>query len=193
MSLKEKRNNLRNEFVSQNKLFLDNIATMVVSLDYNYIVQWSNADSFFENNKYYKYGTKCYKSFGLSSPCKNCPVKEVIETNKEIKIKFDKIPGKLFSVTAIPIAGDKNTARVVLKLDDITEKEKLIKELQSSNELMDLVIDQTPSAMFIKDIDNGFRYVLASDYFCNIIANTPKENVIGHTDFDIFQDKNAAE
>ena len=30
MSLKEKRNNLRNEFVSQNKLFLDNIATMVL-------------------------------------------------------------------------------------------------------------------------------------------------------------------
>ncbi|MGL5272475.1 MAG: ATP-binding protein, partial [Phocaeicola sp.] len=80
---------------------------------------------------------------------------------------------------------------VIIKLDNITERKKLIVDLQSSNQLMSAILEETPSVIFIKDVNNDFRYVSVSNEFCTGAAHKTREEIIGFTDYEIFDTETA--
>ena len=68
---------------------------------------------------------------------------------------------------------------------DNTELVKLSQGLEESNALTKSILTQSPSAIFIKDITDGFRYIIGNELCCQILNRT-EEQLIGHTDHELF-------
>lgn len=68
---------------------------------------------------------------------------------------------------------------------DNTELVKLSQGLEESNALTTSILTQSPSAIFIKDVTEGFRYIIGNDLCCQILNRTEKQ-LIGHTDHELF-------
>ena len=82
---------------------------------------------------------------------------------------------------------------------DITELEEVRIQMQQLNaklqELLEqhsVLLDNMPSFVVTKDIDNDFRIISCNDA-CLKFVNLPPESVIGKTDFDILQFREDAE
>ena len=74
----------------------------------------------------------------------------------------------------------------------IIKAEKLNIQQNSYNQLLTTIIEKFPGVLFIKDVNDDFRYLFASTEFCNSSARLPREKIIGHTDFEIYKDYNIA-
>lgn len=66
---------------------------------------------------------------------------------------------------------------------DITERKRAEEKLQRSNDQLQALIDSSPGAVFIKDIEG--RYLALNDFVANV-AGRPREELIGLTDHEIF-------
>ncbi len=119
----------------QNELILNNTTSGIVFLDSNYKVQWSNVDIIFKNisSQLYINGTNCYTSFGYTEPCPNCPVREAILQRKIGYHEFE-VNDRTYGSTAIPILNDSDIEGIVLRIDDITERNRLITDLRHAKE-----------------------------------------------------------
>lgn len=179
----------------QTELILNNTNSGLVFLDKDYVVQWENLSSYIPHQTLdgYKQGTVCYQAMrGLDAPCPGCVVEKSRQTlQRELKeISFGELSGEL---TATPVFNKGNELiGTVLKIVDITDKQRMDKELQAAKEkaeetnlLMRNIYDQIPCLLFIKDISDDFRYVVANNYFCSSLGK-PNEQVVGYTDFEIF-------
>lgn len=90
------------------------------------------------------------------------------------------------------VCGDdptKGQKYVGFRLDN-TELVKLSQGLEESNALTMSILTQSPSAIFIKDVTNDFRYVIGNDLFCQLF-NYTEEQIIGYTDHEIFSQEMA--
>ncbi|MGL5271871.1 MAG: hypothetical protein ACRC8J_00105, partial [Phocaeicola sp.] len=178
----------------QNELILNNIASVIIYIDNDFTVQWTNSHRVFGDRfgqAYYDVGTKCYESFGYNTPCPNCPILKAIESRNVITEEFDRIENEIYELSAIPVIDNNVIEGVIIKLDNISERKKLIVDLQSSNQLMSAILEETPSVIFIKDVNNDFRYVSVSNEFCTGAANKKREEIVGFTDYEIFDAETA--
>jgi len=66
---------------------------------------------------------------------------------------------------------------------DITERKRTEEELRRSNDLLQALIDSSPAATFIKDLEG--RYIALNDFVAEV-AGRPREELIGLTDHEIF-------
>lgn len=80
---------------------------------------------------------------------------------------------------------------------DVTERIKLDKELSSTreeaftiNQILNNVIDNIPYGLFVKDIDDNFRYVISNKALDGMDKVRQSSN-IGKTDYDIFNKTHA--
>ncbi|GAB2699324.1 PAS domain-containing protein [Aliiglaciecola aliphaticivorans] len=55
------------------------------------------------------------------------------------------------------------------------------------NELLLEIIEQLPIAVFAKDPNDNYRFVIWNKKMASLFEN-PRENVIGTSDFDFFND-----
>lgn len=85
----------------------------------------------------------------------------------------------------------------VLEMNDVTQSLLQARELSRtreeailSNQMLNEIIDRIPEAMYIKDAQNGFKYLRANDGFCKLINQT-RESVCGNTDFELFDEESA--
>ncbi|MEG0518149.1 MAG: transporter substrate-binding domain-containing protein, partial [Bacteroidales bacterium] len=181
----------------QTQLILNNANTGLVFLDKDYKVQWENLSVFFPNHPMtmnYRKGLICHQMVkDLDSPCPGCIVTKS-RISSQIEVKEICIGGQFTEITANPIFDKQNNQiGTVLKVVDITEKKKITQELEAAknkaeaaNRLMLNIFDRLPCMLFIKDIADDFRYIIANNYFCDMLGK-PHSEVIGHTDFEIFQ------
>lgn len=68
---------------------------------------------------------------------------------------------------------------------DNTEMVNLSHSIEESNALTSSILAQSPSAIFIKDITDNWRYIIANDLFCQLF-NYTEEQITGYTDHEIF-------
>lgn len=68
---------------------------------------------------------------------------------------------------------------------DNTQVVELSHGMEESNALTSSILAQSPSAIFIKDITDNWRYIIANDLFCQLF-NYTEEQIIGYTDHEIF-------
>ena len=69
------------------------------------------------------------------------------------------------------------------------EQEIKIREL---NAVMDAILNNIPVYLFVKDIDDDFRYIYWNKAF-EVHSGIPASKVIGYTDFDIFPNREDAQ
>ena len=121
-------------------LILNNMSSGIVYLSPDYEVQWSNLSQIHKTlaDNTYIQNTKCYKSFGFDGPCPDCPAKVALENGTLMKKELDKGEIVCFDIMAIPVYENNDTHKlegVVLRVDDITERKKMIDELKNAKEL----------------------------------------------------------
>lgn len=75
---------------------------------------------------------------------------------------------------------------------DITDVIKNRDELRELNYLMDAVLNNIPVYLFVKDPEDDFRYLYWNKAFANH-SKIPASRALGHTDFEIFPEKENAE
>lgn len=75
---------------------------------------------------------------------------------------------------------------------DVTQLFEYIKKLNQANKLLEkntfllnTFIDAVPCLFWMKDIDNGMRYIMANDQACQM-AGLSQNEIIGHTDEELF-------
>lgn len=74
---------------------------------------------------------------------------------------------------------------------DITEQVRNHKELDGKNRLLNAIMDNVPVSLFVKDTGNDFRYLYWNKGFVEI-SHIPESAAVGHTDFEIFPNREDA-
>ena len=74
---------------------------------------------------------------------------------------------------------------------DITELMQSHDELLGKNRLLDAIMDNVPISLFVKDTGDDFRYLYWNKGFVKI-SHIPESAAIGHTDFEIFPNREDA-
>lgn len=74
----------------------------------------------------------------------------------------------------------------ITDIKEATRKmEKSEQETTAVNQLLLTILDCMPCSFFIKDADNDFRYLMANQWYYNLLQFT-ETNFIGKTDYDLF-------
>ncbi|MGL4852235.1 MAG: transporter substrate-binding domain-containing protein [Phocaeicola sp.] len=180
----------------QHELVLNNISSILIHINSDYDVIWSNSIHSMDKKLalIYQPGQKCYESLGNSTPCDHCPAKQAMKTGMEACMEHClSTNGEVYEATASPLKGDSGIEGAVIKLDNITDRKRLISELGAANKLMATLLDEVPAIFFMKDIQRDFRYVFASSAFCETVARKPREEIVGFTDYEVFENREIAD
>ncbi|MDD3036591.1 PAS domain S-box protein [Bacteroides sp.] len=188
-----------------NNLILNNINSGLVYIDANYKVKWSNLDAFPEmaskleiNNYIAGHYWDCSLEGGYEKQ-HECMVRAAINTKKVQYKEFTYGEELIIDATSIPVfSNNGKIAGALFKINNVTERKKLDQELnytkeetERTNQTLNEIIDRIPGAICIKDVIDDLRYVKANMAFCKIV-NKSQEEIIGKTDFEVF-DKEIAE
>ena len=185
----------------QTQLILNNTNSGLVFIDNNYVVQWENLSSYLPGHpitENYRTGIVCHKTVkGLNAPCPGCIVARSRQSGQR-EFKELRIDGITTELMAAPVYDENNNwLGSVLKVVNITEKQKITRELEKaknkaeeSNKLMQGIYDRLPCLLFIKDVTDNYRYMIANNYFCSALGK-PGSEVVGKTDFEIFPQEEA--
>jgi len=73
-------------------------------------------------------------------------------------------------------------------LQDVTELTLNMLKLKDTQALWDAAINAIPIMFTVKDIDDGFRYLLCNNAFGSIF-NLSMQDIVGHTDLEVFRDR----
>lgn len=67
----------------------------------------------------------------------------------------------------------------------LKKKAELLTITQPFNDLSQFLIDRMDAIIFIKDVSNGFQYLMVNENFC-ILQNISHDEIIGKNDYEIF-------
>jgi len=73
-------------------------------------------------------------------------------------------------------------------VQDVTELALSMLKLKDTQALWNAAINAIPIMFSVKDMDDGFRYLLCNKAFSSVFNFSP-DDVVGKTDYDIFQDE----
>lgn len=131
-----KNKEIQDALVRQNELVLNNTNSGLAYITKDYVVQWENISLCSKSLSFeaYKKGEICYKSaHNRTSPCENCVLQRAFASLQTEQIKFSLDSAHVVEVFATPvIREDGSVDGIVIRVDDVTEREKMIKELQEA-------------------------------------------------------------
>lgn len=182
-----------------NNLILNNINSGLLYVGTDCRIKWSNLDAF--PDMVFKMGGNGYTKEhycnclidGICDRWQKCMIKAAINTKKVQNKEYRFSEELIVDVASIPVyRNNGQMAGVLFKMDDITERKRLDNELNytkeeavRSNQILNEIINRVPGAMYIKDVADGLRYIRANEAFCKV-TNRSQEEIIGNTDFEIF-------
>ena len=122
------------KLVTLNELVLNNTNSGLAYITRDYRVQWENVSSCSKSLSFeaYKQGELCYKSaHNRTSPCEECILSRAFQSRQTELIKFKLDNAHVVEVYGTPVFLEDGTADgIVIRVDDVTEREEMIKELQ---------------------------------------------------------------
>jgi PAS domain S-box-containing protein len=119
----------------------------------------------------------------------------VIETQQELFIAEEKIAltdkSEWLQWQKRPLHLPGSPIRSVLGIGvNITERKHLEEQLRQSQQFLDSIINSLPLALYVKDVQNDFRYVLVSRNSERILGFSPQE-AIGRCDYEMIATEQA--
>lgn len=195
-----KKNDELNSILRKNEYILKHINSAIAYIGIDYRVIWGNVSEFMKDKfqtdlRPYETGSLCYESIGEKYPCPDCILHKALISGQTVSKQLDiKEEEKTLEVFATAVSGDADYKDgVIIRIDEITERKNLYSQLENSrnkaeelNILMQSIFDKLPCLLFIRDITDGNRYILANDYFCRTNGFS-RDQVLGRTDFDLFE------
>ncbi len=127
-----------NGLIQQNELILNNTYSGLVYITTDYIVQWENVANCSASLTYeaYKKGSHCYESYGLTSPCEDCVMQQAILSRQTEQMQNTFENGHTLEIFCTPVFKEDGTADgIVIRMDDVTERENMIQELKHAKTL----------------------------------------------------------
>lgn len=128
-----------NHLVRQNEIILNNTNSGLAYITTDYRVQWENISicSASLSHEAYKKGELCYRSArGRDVPCEDCVMRRAMLSHEMERVKFTFANGNTVEIFATPVfRGDASMDGVVIRVDDVTERERMIRELQNAKAL----------------------------------------------------------
>ncbi len=114
---------------------------------------------------------------------------EAVASGEQVDVKevITGDDGKLYAYRCIKGAFDYDGDRSLLLgvIMDITRQEETERELSNANRLMQTIMDNLPCALFVKDPDRDYSYIMANRMFAGFV-NFKIEDIPGKTDRDLF-------
>lgn len=153
------------------ELILNNINSGLAYITPDYVVQWENmvkCSTAFPNGAY-RQGELCYKStYNRRSPCENCVIQRAAVSHRVEQMRIFLEENRMVELFATPVF--RNTGEIdgfVIRIDDITDKERMIKELKHAEESDRL------KSVFLANMSHEIRTPLnAIVGFSNLLVET---------------------
>lgn len=80
--------------------------------------------------------------------------------------------------------------RIVCTFNDITERRKIDQKLAESQQFLNTIIDNIPLAIYVKNIDDNFQFVLWNQASENIFG-VKRDNILGKNIYDLLRHEEA--
>lgn len=180
--------------VKQRDAVLESLSSALIYIDRDYVVQWSTVKAiegvdYVKAGARYTPGKKCYSTvFNRDEPCKFCSFCKMLATGERTIEQFDD-NGSTIEVVSNPVFDGHGTlCGGLIQLEDITARCKQERKLRELNHVMDAILNHTPVYIFVKNPNDGFRYI----YWNRAMADytkVPVEKVLGNTDWEVFPRK----
>ncbi|MCL1468256.1 adenylate/guanylate cyclase domain-containing protein [Argonema galeatum] len=100
------------------------------------------------------------------------------------------IEGIVYDEEVRVVPSDEDEVLIVVR--DVSTLKRLEKELSKSQQFLDSIVENIPLALFVKDVQDNFRYVLWNRTAEQVYA-IPRERAIGHTLYDLVERELAEE
>ena len=182
-----------------NNLLLENMHAALVYISHDEKIIWENVSEKFpeehlDGKQLYKIGGYCHNThLGTNKACETCLIKNTMRLRKTMRTEKVLESGRILEIVANPMYDpDGHFKGAVLRVEDISKQKQLHSELEKSrneslmsHHLLSEVIDRIPSALFIKDVEDNYRYIIANQIFCSSMGKKENE-VVGNTDYEIF-------
>lgn len=127
------------ELNRQNQLILNNAISGLAYISSDFTVQWENVNACFPDLVFARYeqGKLCYQTaYGRNTPCENCVMKRAFSSKQTESVVLKLENGKIVELFATPVwdkvSGELDGA--VMRVDDITDREYMIRELQRAKQ-----------------------------------------------------------
>lgn len=124
------------ELNRRNELILNNANSGLAYISADHKVQWENFPVCFPEMviSSFKQGELCYRSaYKRDTPCEKCIMQKALASKQIESSVMTLDSGRIMELKAIPVSNNENIDKldgVVIRVDDITDKEQMIQELQ---------------------------------------------------------------
>ena len=136
---KQKLNELSlKEASRKSDLILTNSSSGIVYVDRKFVVQWTNIDQTLLSDLYPELrftNQQCFMKKGTALLRDDCPIKTMNTDLKAFCRKYKhEEAGRVVDEWYSPVIGDNGYEGVVIRLDDVTERERMIHDLEQSKQ-----------------------------------------------------------
>ncbi|MFA7034634.1 MAG: response regulator [Bacteroidales bacterium] len=181
------------------KLILDNSNAGFAYIDKDFHILWENFSTMYKDSSIGSFfsknavGRTCFSAIrNLNVPCKDCYVVEAYKSRK-METKELTLAERTIEFTGIPCFDNGVYLGSVLRGVDITANKQHLKEIEDAQDsaeqardLLKTVIERVPCALFMKDVDDDYRYTVVNGNFADRVGR-PESEIVGKTDYDLFE------
>ena len=132
-------------------------------------------------------GRKCYQYFmDRTEPCEGCGLPEALKTKRPIVTEevLSKENNRAIQVTTFPFQDESGEWLLAEVNVDISQRKKMEDELKQVNSFLDLIIENIPNMLFLKDAKD-LKFVKLNKAGEDLLGYK-REDLIGKNDYDFF-------